>query len=150
MVNDTKLRAYNFDLWSAVNWDRLPDNTVLISVNDEYGDLPQFKFPTNDGSVLHVRFADICCGRTRKQDGNLIKPISNPTAKNIVEYIAMNKDKNFLIHCHAGVSRSSAIAMYIHLKYGHSLKENYWLLSEPNKFLLGALFVEELRPTIKP
>ena len=68
------------------------------------------------------------------------------TAKEIVNFVRENKDKNFIVHCAAGVSRSSAVCMFIHLTYGHSLKGQFWYTSEPNSHVLGKLLIEDKRP----
>ena len=39
--------------------------------------------------------------------------ISNEKAKAIKEFIIKNRDKKFLIHCSAGISRSAAVGMAV-------------------------------------
>jgi predicted protein tyrosine phosphatase len=124
----------------------LPENTVLISINEEHGNFYPLQVSIDD-RVLRLRFSDVTT-MINHRDGNQYLPISRETANKVVNFIEENKDKNFIVHCAAGVSRSSAVCMYIHLKYGHALRNAFWSLSEPNSFVLGRLFIEAKRPLI--
>jgi predicted protein tyrosine phosphatase len=135
------------DLWvknicaaEACDLKYLPQNTVMVSIKEEYGPLHDLQIK-ND--VLVVRFSDITTRQEIK--GQMYHPISQETALKMLDFIALNKDKNFLVHCFAGVSRSSAVALFINNRYGHSLRPHFWALSEPNPFVLGKLIVESKR-----
>lgn len=132
------LQAINIPGILAQEIKELPENTVIISIQEEYGDLFKLKIPINE-KILTVRFSDVHCGTDK--EGKIHNPINIKIAREIVEFINKNKQSNFIIHCQAGIARSSAIAMYISLLYGHSLKENFWQVSNPNVSVLGMLFV---------
>lgn len=123
----------------------LPENTVLISINEEHGNLYPLQVNIDD-RVLRLRFSDITS--MINDDGKQYLPITRNTANKVVDFVEENKDKNFIVHCAAGVSRSSAVCMYIHIRYGHTLRNAFWSLSQPNPFVLGCLFIEQKRPCI--
>lgn len=117
----------------------LPNNSVLISINEEDMDLHPLKLDRNDSRILTLKFSDV----TRPCDVHGIKynPISSDDALKVLDFINLNKDKNFIVHCHAGISRSAAICLYLHIIHGHELKKHFWRLSCPNKYILGQLMV---------
>lgn len=123
----------------------LPNNTVLISVNEEHGNLYPLKLDSDNNRILRVRFSDITCPVERH--GKKYETLSRDTAALITNFIERNSSSNFIVHCAAGVSRSSAICMYIHIRYGHVLRSRFWLYSEPNPFVLGRLLIEDKRPS---
>ncbi len=125
------------DLWE------LPSDTVLISINEEHGDLYTLK--VSGSRVLRVKFSDVCQRETNAgigKTGLVFNPIDTKTVKEILDFIEEYKGQEFIIHCAAGVSRSGAVAMFLHLMYGYDLKENYYSLSEANPFVLGRLIFE--------
>lgn len=138
--------AINISYFEASVIKTLPSNTVLISINEEYENYRPLMLDRNDERVLSLRFTDIICDV--EQFGKVYHTLNQEMAKTITNFIEKHKDCNFIIHCRAGVSRSSAVAMYIHLKYGHSLKENFWIISNPNTQVLGMLIREGYRKGI--
>lgn len=129
------LTAINIDLNRAQEIDKLDDNTVLISINQEYEPLPRLKLDRLSSKILTLQFNDI----TAPVD--VFMPMSPDQGLKILDFVNINKNKNFIIHCAAGISRSSAIALFIHLNYGHKLKENFWKSARPNAFVLGRLTI---------
>lgn len=126
----------------------LPENSVLISINEENGELFPLEFidRAKVNEVLTLRFSDVTAP---VGDGkHSYNPITKKQAIEIIDFIDYNKEKNFYVHCAAGVSRSGAIVLFIHLTLGHELRDSYWSLSEPNPFVLGRLFAEKNRKVI--
>ena len=78
--------------------------TVLIGIHDP--DSTNNPKDVTDGfdDVLELNFWDI-----EEAIGNY-DPITNEQGKIIRDFILRNKDKRFLVHCHAGMSRSSGVA----------------------------------------
>lgn len=142
-----ELTATNISADEASRIEVLPKNTVLISVNQEHGDLFDLKLNRTDPRVLTLRFNDITA--SIKDSEPPLVPITQEQTLKLLNFINLYKDANFLIHCAAGVSRSAAIALYIHLNHGHKLKEDFWKISKgpkwPNPFVLGRLFIERNR-----
>ena len=118
----------------------IPKHWTLISINEEYENLVQVNhLPDNS---LIVKFSDVN-EQVKLDENRIFNPISKENAKLIIDFIERFKDNNFIVHCVAGVSRSEAVCLYIHLTYKHELKENFWSLSEPNPFVLGRLLIEK-------
>ena len=90
-------------------------------------------------NVLNLDFDDI--GEEEIPWGNyVLKGISDSDAEAVVKFIEKNKDKNFMIHCRAGQSRSQAIIRYVLDFYGG---EDEWEINKdnppitPNQFVLS-------------
>lgn len=131
------LKAININAPQAESITNLPDNTVLISINEEYEPLYPLKLDRNSSKILTVRFTDIT--KIIGRDGIMYHPIDKETTLKILEFIERNKDGNFIIHCAAGISRSSAVAKYISETYGHELKPQFEYLCHPNNYVLYML-----------
>ena len=122
----------------AADIQELGPNTVMISINEEAGDL--YPLSVDPSKVLRLRFSDVRAV-TRHTNGIIYKPMSPADAQQIMEFVSMHSDKKIIVHCAAGVSRSAAIALFIHKTYGHELKPNFWKLSDPNPFIYGTLMI---------
>ena len=116
----------------------LPNNTVLISINGTLDGLVPLKLDRQSSKVLTVVFDDVT-DKDKKFEGKTLKLIDGDTALKILDFIEINKNKNFLIHCAAGISRSAAVALFINRYYGHELKPRFWSVSHPNCYVLGKL-----------
>ena len=141
------LFAFNISAREAADLDKLPNNTVLISINDEYVDLYSLKLDRNSPDILTVQFTDIT--EDIEHRGKIYHKLDIKTAHKILKFVSTNKSKSFLIHCAAGISRSSAVSMFIHLRHGHKLKDNFWRTSDPNTHVLGMLIREKIKPLDK-
>ena len=111
--------------------DSVPDNVAIISINnskyahveDEY-----HIFPSAD-NVLNLDFDDIdpmALGLDEYTEihtyntaygDNTIQFFTDKMASDAVNFIDRNIDKDFYIHCSAGVSRSQAFVRYISTTY---------------------------------
>ena len=123
----------------AARIESLDDNSVLISINEEDLPLRKLKLDRNSSKVLTVVFSDVTAKVNVK--GLVYNPIDTEQALKILDFVNINKNKNFYVHCAAGVSRSAAICLYLNLVHGHELKPNFWSVSRPNPFVLGKLFI---------
>ncbi len=92
-------------------------NVAYISINDTVGPfssspLNEFKHEPN---VLILHFDDVIEDGQRSPTNNttLTRSFSNDQAKSIISFIDNNKDKNFIVHCVAGISRSGAVGTFI-------------------------------------
>ena len=140
----SELQAINISAPEAYSIQQLPPNWALISINDDSREeLFPLQLDRTDKRILTVKFEDIITGEIR--NGRVCHPLRQDLAIEMVKFIEEYKDYNWVVHCHAGVSRSSAVALFIHLKYGHKLKDNFWLLSNPNPQALGMLTREGCR-----
>lgn len=136
-------RAINICAEEAADIQTLPNNTVLISINDEYQDLYSLKLDRKDKRILTVVFTDITA--QIEHLGKWYHPINAETSQQILNFIEVNKEKDQIIHCAAGISRSAAVCLFLHLFYNYELKKNFWKLSNPNKFVIGSLIFSKFQ-----
>lgn len=138
-----ELQAINIDKDSAEKIKKLDDDTVLISINDEYKEPFTLNVDRLKSNVLTLHFTDI--KSKVRIGGRMYYPLDRDQAVELIDFIHINRNKNFIVHCAAGIARSSAVCMYIHLTYGHTLKDYFYMMSEPNTHVLGRLLVEKNR-----
>lgn len=132
------LKAINIHAPAAESIESLDDNTVLISINNNFEELFPLKLNRNDPKILTVQFDDVT--ENKYYQGVIFKRrIDKETTLKILGFIEKNKEKNFIINCMAGRSRSGAVAQFISETYGHELKENFWKVSSPNNYVLYML-----------
>lgn len=126
----------------------LPENVVVISIGAPWNEEePSHWFANNAPNVINVDFDD--CGpmwpngednydiaqeMLDHQDrffkfsyfnehiNKLINvaPMNFIQSNRIVKFIEENKDKNFMVHCNAGASRSQGVVRYILDTYGEN------------------------------
>ncbi len=133
------LKAINISAAEAATIEKLPNNTVVISINSTNGECYPLKIDRNSSKVLTLRFDDVTAVKKRIYGEGEHTPITSDQAAELCNFIERNKESNFIIHCQAGISRSGAVALFIHRYYGHELKENFWKVSRPNYYVLGRL-----------
>lgn len=112
----------------------VPEPHIVISIsgpNDPKAELP---IRENCAGILRTEFHDI----TRKIDR--LVPISDKQAQEIVEFVNRYKDYigTFVVHCEAGISRSSGVASAIAILMGDDDLEFY------EKFYPNRLVVEKI------
>lgn len=131
--------AFNINCYQAEDIKELPDDTVMISVNDEYKPFFPLSLDRNSPKICTLQFADI--NDIVYREGTPYHPIGDDDCLKALKFINTNKDKNFIVHCAAGVSRSSGICLFLHLMYGHALRKDFWKVSHPNAMVLGKLML---------
>ena len=139
------LTATNISAAEVGQIEKLPANTVLINFNNSYSDLFKLKLDRNDADNILTLVVDDITGPTKLSNGMVLSLFDEGAALTILNFISLNKSKNFIINCHAGISRSSAVCLYLNLVYGHELKPRFWEISDPNAFIIGTLIKERLR-----
>ena len=132
------LFAFNCCIEQMHNMKELPPNTVCISINEEYAD--PCPLPFTEEKVLCLHFTDITykIEDANGKDKNYY-PINKEQTSQIVEFVKEHSESNFLVHCHAGISRSSAVCLFINIFFKHKLMNDFWKYAHPNPFVLGAL-----------
>ncbi len=131
------LSAINISAREAAGIRELPNNTVLISINNSLDPLFTLQLDRQSSKVLTVVFDDITA--PKQFEGTDLKVMDGDDTVKILDFINIHKDKNFIIHCAAGISRSAAVALFISRYYGHTLKDRYWSICHPNYYILGRL-----------
>lgn len=97
-----------------INVEAKGKNIALISINDTLGGWSEPWFKEDHANVLRLWFDDVendlqVSPTNRRQ----CKAFTEEQAKQVVEFIDRNKDKNFIVHCAAGISRSGAVGRFI-------------------------------------
>lgn len=138
----------------------LPEHVAIISIlepENNRGEEYHYFYPEtkNSDRILNIDFDDVD-GDSSVWDnfyrtepdrfivykGNLIKPITDKQADEIVNFIIKNLGKHFIIHCYAGVSRSKAVTQFIFdtfEEYSKSDCKQWGDIEIPNKFVLKKL-----------
>lgn len=110
-------------------WDEVvPDDVAVISINnsESVGSIEEYHICKNADNVLNLDFDDVSPETFRLSDDTenfiyctdegkevILQFFTNAMAEKAVDFIEKNKNKNFYIHCSAGVSRSQAFVRYI-------------------------------------
>lgn len=123
------------------------DKYNIISICD-YFDPPEPVFEKDTDSIITLFFDDI----TKKDvdiffpeyDKNKYKLFDKEMASKIISFVdKMDKSKPLIVHCYAGISRSSAVAVWVQYFYGTlNDVQNLFLCNEnikPNQFVLDTL-----------
>lgn len=90
-------------------------NTVVISISN-----PGLPARLKDGweSVLRLEFHDVV---TRAEGMSQCEPFHDGHAVEIHDFVEENLDKNFMVHCDAGMSRSVAVGVFLQDVHGYTL-----------------------------
>jgi protein-tyrosine phosphatase len=141
------MKTINLSREAALDIERAPEDTVFISINDEYEEDVSLQF--HNVPILYLKFADLRGGYAVQHKEKWYHPIQPEDTMKILSFIEEYKDKNIIVNCSAGISRSGAISIFIHLFYGHALKKDFWVFSRPNEYILGALINNHLNKGIR-
>jgi len=129
-------------------YDAIGDNIAWVSINE-----PDLDYQTTNPILdkvpnLKMSFWDITTPLDFK--GEILQPPSDEDAKAIVDFILTNKDRNILVNCAAGVSRSGAVCRFCEDILGYEWLQIGKELSIPNSVLYTKMvnyynnFVEEM------
>jgi predicted protein tyrosine phosphatase len=98
-------------------------------------------FNSNHSNVLLLKVLDINKEILDVRRNKILKPMTTEQGLNIIDFIDSNRDRNFIVHCLAGVSRSGAVGQFIQeylgLDYDEFVKHNPNIL--PNRYILNLL-----------
>jgi len=109
---------------SDFNDSNIEDQTKLAIISITGGE-PSDKhyFKRSHANVLNISFYDI--DEAVEISGVKHEPITVEQARRIIDFIEVNQNKNYIIHCVAGVSRSGAVAQFITDFYGWADKSTF-------------------------
>ena len=118
MVRVYSKQEFDENLKGIPMYSEIVRENAFISIT---GNIDKEKHLLSDdiSNVLNLRFDDVdadeldvwCYGENA---GKITaKGISREQVKDIVDFVLRNKDKNFHVHCHAGISRSGAVGSFI-------------------------------------
>jgi predicted protein tyrosine phosphatase len=103
--------AMNMSRADAVNFKKIPVNTVIVSITDP--DRQIAFIPSGYSAMIRFQFSDI-----GDMAGSTLLPPGTPTdaivftdemASQLATFLKSHQGKNFVAHCEAGVSRSGAV-----------------------------------------
>lgn len=87
---------------------------ALISINDTFGPWSVSWFDKNHSNVLLLWFDDVERdgerSPTNKEPG---RAFNEDQVQSLIDFIDDNMDKDFIVHCTAGISRSGAVGRFI-------------------------------------
>jgi len=95
-------------------------------------------FKSNHENVLNIDFYDL---ETDIEEMGY-KAITPEQADEIIDFIEKNQEKQFHIHCHAGLSRSAGVAWFIRDYYDWVDKEKFDRNYKGRKFPNQKVFME--------
>ena len=126
-------------------------NTAVISIVTP-GNYPAAFKDEDFNSVLRLSFDDLCEEHIKEPIGSI--PDLDPDgpilwhslqlpdanhARSIIDFLDGLTCENVVVHCHAGISRSAAVAQFIADKYNAALSEELGDTSFANKRVLRLL-----------
>lgn len=123
-------KAVNISLMDAMTIAELEKNQVLISIRDK-GANYKLSIPDSDERIFCSTFGD-CSEDAVEWRGTMFYGITDEQAREMYLFCEKHKDKDFIVHCTAGVSRSAAVCLFLNLCYNHVLKDKFFLMSSPN------------------
>ena len=87
-----------------------PPRTIIISITSPEGGYAEFKHEENVLDILRLRFHDV------ESNMGVYKPMSEAQAREVALFIQkyIKEAENIVVHCEAGISRSSGTAMAIY------------------------------------
>ena len=134
---------------SILNEYKINDETVenfkdnaFISINDFTGSFSDHLLEKDHDNYISLNFDDIT-EEEQKSPTNKgqTKVISDEDIEKIVEFVKKHKDKTFIVHCAAGISRSGAVGLFINDYFGYDYKEfkkdNPYII--PNRYIYNKL-----------
>ncbi len=94
--------------------DNIPEKCSIISIGEP--DTNEHYFHYGTPKVLNIDFWDV-----NGYDVEGIKGLTDEQAKVICDFISNNIGDDFYVHCMAGVSRSQAVAQFLHDEYDYDI-----------------------------
>ncbi len=117
------------------------EKTVIIRINEPDYEVKDLKYKDLFTDILEVSFHDVVKGMKNLDDSIVL--FNNEHSNKIIEFIKRHKDADtFVIHCIAGVSRSSAVGLSLSWILNNSRLEQAILKSKmysPNSFILETM-----------
>lgn len=104
--NITDDNVETFDSYAFISINDTEDCNVYCMETDIF---PHFK--RNHSNVLVQHFDDV--EQILIRDGFYLTSITDKQAKEMLDFIMLNKDKEFIIHCRVGKNRSYSVGKFI-------------------------------------
>lgn len=114
--------------YNDANIENINDTAFISIIGTEncqkyyLNEIEEHYFKYNHPNVLNIEFDDIDANMMYK--GYWFLTLSKLQAKELFNFIENNIEKNFVIHCRAGMSRSGAIGTFIYNMYKEQFELN--------------------------
>lgn len=135
-----------FEIMSKVEAQRMGTlDRPLISITDVSEREPNFNPPWKD--VLRLKFVDLCPEECKERNLQHVidrykdQLFTEDHALKIFDFIAKHSDCKVMgVHCHAGISRSSAVASFLASKFGEIANQKHFEeICRPNPHVFRVL-----------
>jgi predicted protein tyrosine phosphatase len=142
ILRKSKFHTYLNDMGVNMNNVESFKDYAFISILNSGDNSGYFK--ENRENVLILFFDDIITDlRMEEDDEDYVYPVlfNDEHVKDILEFINKNGNKNYIIHCSAGISRSGAVGTYINNYFNLDKTEFYKTNPQiqPNPYVLNKL-----------
>jgi len=108
-----------------LNVEEKAKSVAMISINDTMGYWSVSWFGDDHSNVLRLWFDDIEHDmQVSPTNKGICRAFTEDQGRRIIEFIDKHKDKEFFVHCSAGISRSGAVGQFI-LDYLDGDKEHF-------------------------
>lgn len=98
--------------WISKDWMSIEDRpAAVISIGDPGEDMPNIG--NNPVDVLRIECHDIPNGIAIEDLDKTFRQFDWHDARKILEFEHRYRDHDIIVHCHAGISRSCAVALYL-------------------------------------
>jgi predicted protein tyrosine phosphatase len=111
--------AQNFYDWAWISIEE-PDTPETRVIHEYLDQVPNLK----------MSFWDVTS--PYQYGGETYEPLCVEQAEQLVDFLVENKEKNIVVNCRAGVSRSGAIAQFCQDFLGHKWLPKYKMMAVPN------------------
>jgi predicted protein tyrosine phosphatase len=123
---------------SKLDWKSFKTEVAWISIGEPEKSFEHIQNETLDKCAkLKIRFHDLC--EPIESTERELFPPTRKIAHKIVRFILDNKDKNFVVNCAAGISRSGAVCKFLEDVLGYKWIEFGKELALPNMLLYDLL-----------
>lgn len=112
--------------------DSLKKNLAWISISEEGVPATTNEF-LDTVPNLKLEFWDLT--EEIEFDGRMIGPPSDEMIGRILDFLSENSEKNILVNCAGGISRSGAVAQFCADFLGHEWPQSCKNLSLPNRYI---------------
>ena len=118
-LNDNNIEQQELAIISITCGDNSKNSFIPL----RHGTHDEHYFKENHINVLNMEFYDI--SEEYEIDGKVYVPFTTEQANRLIDFIEVNQNKNYIIHCHAGISRSGAVGQFITDFYGWADKATF-------------------------
>lgn len=107
-----RLKKLKTVTWLSKDWMAIDDRPcVVISIGDPGEDMPPMSHHVKD--VLRIECHDIPDNVAIEDLDRTFRQFDWHDARRILEFEHRYQDHDIIVHCHAGISRSCAVALYL-------------------------------------